>query len=134
MKVGFPVNLMHLIAYLILSLSSKSQKFFVLSWNKIYSCIFQKCWKHKKEAYCHPNVNSFDVWYLTKRERESILTCIVTFIENKTEWLTICGKLMVEREANPVKKHLFATFPSWLFRFQARFCPTVQNPMAPELT
>lgn len=38
-----PENLMHLIAYPILSLSSKSQKFFMLSRYKIDSCILQQC-------------------------------------------------------------------------------------------
>lgn len=70
-------------AYLILSLSSKSQKFFVLSWNKIYSCIFQKCWKHKKEAHCHPNVNSLDIWNLDGKERVRKLTC---YFHWEKEW------------------------------------------------
>ena len=81
-----PRNIMHWITYLTPSLSSKSQKFFVLSWYKIYRCIFQKCWKHKKEAHCHPNINSFDIWDLTRKERVRKVTC---YVHGEQKWTAV---------------------------------------------
>lgn len=81
-----PRSFMHLITYLTPSLSSKSQKFFVLSWYKIYRCIFQKCWKHKKEAHCHPDINSFDIWDLTRKERVRKLTC---YFHGEQKWTSV---------------------------------------------
>lgn len=48
--------------------SSKPQKFFVLPWHKVHCCIFKQCSEDKKKTYSHPDVNSFYIRHLQKKE------------------------------------------------------------------
>lgn len=60
----------HCYFYLVLlPLAAESQKFFMLPWHKVYSCVLQKCRKYKEQAYSHPDVNCFDIRHLWREQR-----------------------------------------------------------------